>query len=81
MVRCRVARGPQTVHPVSGVHRVDLIPVSVSGEGVQDGGGAELKVDKAGTPWRDMMCGWRRFSWDRRKTRQPYPEPWLSLKP
>ena len=35
----------------------DLIPVSVSGEGVQEGGGGEQKVDGAGTPRRDMMCG------------------------
>ena len=36
---------------------VGLIPVSVSGEGVQDGGGVEQKEDRAGTPRRDMMCG------------------------
>ena len=46
----------------------DLIPVSVSGEGVQDGGGVEQ--NKVGIARRDMMCGWRMFCWDARKTRR-----------
>ena len=54
-----------------------LIPVSVSGEGVQDGGGVELKEDRAGTPRRDMMCGENVLLGCTQETRRSY----LELKP
>ena len=55
VVGCRAARGPNCPSSWRSAQRFDLIPVSVSGESVQDGGGVEHKVDRAGTPRRDMM--------------------------
>ena len=45
---CRVARGPNCPSSCRSEQGSDLIPVSVSGEGVQDGGGVEQEVDRAG---------------------------------
>ena len=38
-------------------HGFGLSPVSVAEEGVQVGGGVELKEEKLGTPRCDMACG------------------------
>ena len=47
-----------------------LIPASVSGEGVQVGGGVEQKEEKLGTPRSDMAYGWNVFE-NARRTHQP----------
>ena len=46
----------QTGPPIAKSHGIGLIPVSVAGEGVQVGGGVELKEEKLGTP-RSAMHG------------------------
>ena len=73
---CRCARGPNCPSSWRSAQGVCLIPVSVSGEGVQDGGGVQQKEDRVGTPWRDMMCG-ECFLGCTQETRRSYLEPKL----
>ena len=64
------------------MHRgVGVIPVSVSGELVQDGGGVEQKEDRVGTPRRDMMCGENVWLGCTQETRRSYTELKPKLEP
>ena len=47
-----MARGPNCPSSWRSAEGFDLIPVSVCGEGVRDGGGVEQKVDRVGTKER-----------------------------
>ena len=60
---------------------VGLIPVSVSGEGVRDGGGVEQKEDRVGTPRRDMMCGENVLLGGTQETRRSFLELEPKLEP
>ena len=73
MAGCRVARGPNCPSSWRSAQGVGLIPVSVSEEGVQDGG-AEQEEDRVATPRRDMMCGENVLQACTQETRRSYLE-------
>lgn len=56
-----LVRGPHCPSNSEVAQGFDLIPVRVDGEGVEVGGGVELKDEKSGLPRSDMVCGWKVF--------------------